>query len=240
MYFFWEKLKSFNPEWILNPGDDDILVFDIYKEWVEAIENNPFLNAFASSAQIIDSYGKITGEVRTPTINGISDPIKIISHSMHQPPFFWPSLFFRFSAVPEPVIRSRFTHDWWIGLNLVLKGNIQCTQNIGINYRVHNNLESFQSSDRRKFFEGYNMLTNVINSDEFRDLLESMTDLELEELLHSCIAIKPLYSQPEYYISLIKDLSLNITKVSQSKNFSNDITEAYVLSSGVYTKKSDL
>jgi glycosyltransferase involved in cell wall biosynthesis len=28
--YFWEKIKAFNPEWILFPGDDDVLVFDIF------------------------------------------------------------------------------------------------------------------------------------------------------------------------------------------------------------------
>ena len=72
---FWEKLKPFKLDWVLNPGDDDILVYEAYKEFVDEVEKNPFLNAFASSAQIIDFSGKATGEVRTPSITKVSDPI---------------------------------------------------------------------------------------------------------------------------------------------------------------------
>jgi hypothetical protein len=238
--FFWDQLKSSAPEWVINPGDDDVLVFDVYKEWLMAIRKNPSLNAFASSAQIINSTGHVTGEVRLPSINGISDQIKMITNSLHQPPFFWPSLFFKFAAVPQPPIKSRFTHDWWIGLHLVLKGQIESTQSIGVKYRVHNNQESFQSTNRRKMFEGYNMLVNVINSNEFRNSLKEMNDLEMKDLLALCIETKPLYSHPEYYISLMRELSLNIGKVSKSYDLNNNLSEIYISSSGVYTKRDDL
>jgi len=237
---FWDQLKTFNPDWILNPGDDDILVFDVYQKWVQAVENNPALNAFASSAEIIDSSGRITGEIRIPSIDGISDQIKLISNSIYQPPFFWPSLFFKFSAIPTPVIHSRFTHDWWIGLHLILKGQIQSTKSIGVKYRVHKNQESFQSSNRRKFFEGYNMLINIFNSDEFKESLESMTTSEIERLLDLCIINKPLYSQPEYFLSLIRELSTNIIKAKDSNLISSIVTEKYVLSAAIYTKINDL
>jgi len=237
---FWDKLKNFNPDWILNPGDDDVLVFNIYEKWVQAVKNNPSLNAFASSAEIIDSSGRATGEIRKPSINGISDQIELISNSIHQPPFFWPSLFFKFSAIPTPVIHSRFTHDWWIGLNLILKGAIQSTECIGVKYRVHKYQESFQSSNRRKFFEGYNMLITVFNSDEFKNLLESMTSAELEKLLDLCIIKKPLYSQPEYFLSLTRELVKNIIKVKNSKLANSFATEKYVLSAAIYTKINDL
>ena len=52
---FWDKLKTFNPDWILNPGDDDILVFNIYEKWVQAVKNNPSLNAFASLASVLSA-----------------------------------------------------------------------------------------------------------------------------------------------------------------------------------------
>lgn len=237
---FWDKLKTFSPDWILNPGDDDILVFDVYQKWVQAVKNNPSLNAFASSAEIIDSSGRATGEIRMPSINGISDQIELISNSIHQPPFFWPSLFFKFSAIPTPVIHSRFTHDWWIGLNLILKGPIQFTESIGVKYRVHKYQESFQSSNRRKFFEGYNMLITVFNSNEFKFLLESMTSSELEKLLDLCIIKKPLYSQPEYFLSLIRELAKNIIKAKNSKIDSSVAIEKYVLSAAISTKINDL
>ena len=237
---FWEIIGSFNPEWILNPGDDDILVFDVYEKWVNALEENPLLNAFASSALLIDSFGKETGEIKSPAVNMITNPAEMIARSLNEPPFFWPSLFFRFSALPTPVLISRFAHDWWIGLHLVIKGQIQSTLNVGVKYRVHTGQESFQASNRRKFFEGYNMLTSFIKSPEFQQVLGSLSGLEKEKLIDLCNKTKPLYAQPEYFISLMKDLILSVIKASKSTSVNTKMSEKYVLSAGIYTKKYDL
>ena len=215
--YFWEKIQIFNPEWVLFPGDDDVLVFDIYEEWRKAVKDNNALTAFATSAQIIDSNGKITSEIRSPAIGGLTSQIEVLAQSLHEPPFFWPGLFIKFAAIPDTIISSRFVFDWWVSLQLVIKGQIKSTKSIGINYRVHRNQESFQATNRRKFFEGYNMLTTVINSAEFKQSLEQMTNLEKQKLLELCIDIRPLYAQSEYYMPLIKELSLNIARTSKSK-----------------------
>lgn len=238
--FFWEKIKSLSAEWILFPGDDDILVFEIYEEWIKELKNNVDLNAFAPSAQIIDGNGKRTGEVRYPAIHMINSQIELLARSLHEPPFVFPCLFVRIDAIPHTVIYSKFVFDWWLGLQLVIKGNVKSTKSIGINYRVHEKQMSFEASSRRKSFEGYNMLITVISSVEFAQLLEISPILEIEKLLSICIETRPLYAQQDYYISIIRELSFSIAKVSKYNYFRNNISEAYVLSSGIYTKKGDL
>jgi len=238
--FFWEKIKSLSAEWILFPGDDDILVFEIYEEWIKELKNNVDLNAFAPSAQIIDDSGKRTGEVRYPAIHMINCQIELLARSLHEPPFVFPCLFVRIDAIPHTVIYSKFVFDWWLGLQLVIKGNVKSTKSIGINYRVHEKQMSFEASSRRKSFEGYNMLITVISSVEFAQLLEISPILEIEKLLSICIETRPLYAQQDYYISIIRELSFSIAKVSKYNYFRNNISEAYVLSSGIYTKKGDL
>jgi hypothetical protein len=237
---FWEKLKPFNLDWILNPGDDDILVYDAYEEFMSETEKKPLLNAFASSAQIIDFSGRVTGEIRTPPIIKVSDPIEMLAYSMNQPPFFWPSLFFKYSAITAPVIHSRFVHDWWVGLQLVLSGQVSSSRSIGVKYRVHEGQESFQGSTRRKFFEGYNMLTSFISSSEFNKILESFSDLERENLMKFCTDYKPLYSQQNYYLPIIKELTLNCIKYSTKSEIVKSFSEKYAISAGIYTKKNDL
>jgi len=149
-------------------------------------------------------------------------------------------LFVRIDAIPHTVIYSKFVFDWWLGLQLVIKGNVKSTKSIGINYRVHEKQMSFEASSRRKSFEGYNMLITVISSVEFAQLLEISPILEIEKLLSICIETRPLYAQQDYYISIIRELSFSIAKVSKYNYFRNNISEAYGLSSGIYTKKGDL
>ena len=67
-----------------------------------------------------------------------------------------------------------------------------------------------------------------------------MTSSELEKLLYLCTTKKPLYSQPEYSLSLIRDLAKNIIRVKNS-NLANSVAiEKYVLSAAIYTKINDL
>lgn len=237
---FWEKIKSLSSDWILFPSDDDILVFDIYEEWRNELSKNVLLNAFAASAQVIDVNGRTTGEVRSPSIIDVNNKIMQVAKSIHEPPFLWPCLFIRIEAIPIFALYSGFVFDWWVGLQLVLKNEIKTTNSIGIQYRVHDKQASFQTSNRRKFFEGFNMLSNVINSDEFKEFLESLNVVELKKLFTLCIEIKPLYAQSDYFIALIKELAFNITKLPKINHLAKDISEAYLFSAGVYTKKGDL
>ena len=238
--FFWEKIRSFAPEWIIFPGDDDVLVYEIYDEWKKALKTNGSLNAFAASAQVVNSKSDLNGEIRMPAIYGVLSRAEIISRSLHEPPFFWPCLFMRFAAIPEMVIASRFVFDWWVGLQIVLKDQIESTKSIGIKYRTHEKQESFQTTSRRKNLEGYGMLSSVINSASFNKSLESMTDSDLKELFYLCTIKKPIYAQPEYYNALTKDLAFNIMRVVKDNSIKNEIAEKYILSAGVYTKNNDL
>jgi len=146
----------------------------------------------------------------------------------------------RFAAIPEMVIASRFVFDWWVGLQIVLKDQIESTKSIGIKYRTHEKQESFQTTSRRKNLEGYGMLSSVINSASFNKPLESMTDSDLKELIHLCTIKKPIYAQPEYYNALTKDLAFNIMRAVKDNSIKNEIAEKYILSAGVYTKNNDL
>ena len=35
--YFWEKIQIFNPEWVLFPGDEDVLVFDMTQSEISSI-----------------------------------------------------------------------------------------------------------------------------------------------------------------------------------------------------------
>lgn len=238
--YFWDIISLHGPEWIIFPGDDDKLVFEIYAELKEAINDNQNLTAFAASAQIINETSDVTGETRIPAIYGVVNQPDLIAKSLHEPPFFWPSLFINFSAIPRTVISSRFVFDWWIGLQIVLKANFKATKSIGIHYRIHERQESFQSSSRRKNFEGFNMLAGFVGSDSFIECANLMSDSELATLFDLCAKNKPLYSQPEYSSALLKDLAVCISQICRTKENSNRIAETFLLSSGIYTKINDL
>ena len=239
-HFFWKKIQSLNPEWIVFPGDDDILILDAFHNWRSELRAQPELTAFATSARIIDETGKVTGLVRTPAIISSSNKIEELSKSLHEPPFFWPGLYFKFGAVPTTVPKSRFVFDWWVGLQLVLAGTISYTTKVGIEYRVHKNQDSFQASSRHKYFEGFHMLMELIASEKFSRHIEFMSREEIFDLLDLCFAQKPLYSQTEYTHAVLRELIFKFLQLPQTFQIRDLILEKYLLCFGILIKRSDL
>jgi len=238
--YFWEQIKQFNPEWIVFPGDDDILVFDIFDEWKLAVSNNPNLNAFACSAVLINSDSEPIGTERTPAIlKSMSKPSQL-AMGIHESPFLWPGLIFKFDSVITQVPFSRYVFDWWVGLQLISVGDACSTNKIGVRYRVHGQQESFQTTSRRKYFEGYNMLSDYINSSIFIEALEKFSELELFEFFNNCFEYKPVYGQPEYFVSLMKEISLATLRIQKFKHLYNEVLNKYIFSANILSKRGDL
>jgi glycosyltransferase involved in cell wall biosynthesis len=238
--FLWEQIRSLKPEWVVFPGDDDLLVPHIYDKWKLAQANNPALQVFATSAEIIDSFGRSTGMKKVPGILEISNEAERLAAALHEPPFIWPCLFFKFKLIDSDVLYSRYVFDWWVGLQLLLKGEVLATNEIGLKYRVHQQQESFQSSSRRKYFEGFNMLTSFIHSSSFKIKLGEFTDSEIIEFLDKCLVLRPLYSHDEYTIPLLRELSFTVLSIKKFAHLKSNIIEKYILGSYVLTKKGDL
>jgi hypothetical protein len=238
--YFWEQIQRFNPEWIIFPGDDDILVFDMFYEWKLAVSNNPDLNAFACSAVLINSESQSIGIDRSPAILRSTSKPSQLAIGIHESPFLWPGLIFKFDSIMKQVPFSRYVFDWWVGLQLISVGDTCTTSKIGVRYRVHGQQESFQTTSRRKYFEGFNMLSDYINSSIFVEALEKFSELELFEFLDNCFEYKPLYGQPEYFVSLMKELSLATLKIQRFKHLYNEVLNKYIFSAYVLSKRGDL
>ena len=238
--FFWEKIKSFAPEWIIFPGDDDALVFTVLEGFMATLKNAPEISAYASSAEFMDVSGSATGFIRQPAIHGLSSTAEQLSKSLHEPPFAWPGLFFRFDLIKEKVPNSRFVTDWWIGLQLILAGNVMTTSNVGVKYRVHNLQESNQSPSRRKYLEGFHMLIELINTRNFLNKLNSMPSKEVIKFLEHSFNEKPLYSQSQYYIPILSTLTFNALSFIESSELQNQVLEKYLYAAGILLKEDDL
>jgi len=238
--YFWEKLKSFKPDWIVFPGDDDVLVFDIFKSFIAALKNTPEISAYASSAEIINTDGKKSGLIRQPAIHGLISKTEKLSKSLHEPPFLWPGLFFKFDLIKEEVPNSRFVFDWWVGLQLVLGGVVLTTSDVGVRYRVHTLQESNQTPSRRKYLEGFHMIADFINSKEFLKAIKSMPSSEVINFLELSIVAKPLYAQPEYNVPLLNEIVLKTLEFIESLDLRTQVLEKYLFASGILLKRTDL
>jgi len=163
-----------------------------------------------------------------------------LSKSLHEPPFLWPGLFFKFDLIKEGVPNSRFVFDWWVGLQLVLGGKVLTTSDVGVRYRVHSLQESNQTPSRRKYLEGFNMIADIINSKEFLKAIKSMPSSEVINFLELSFVEKPLYSQPEYNIPLLNDIVLKTLEFVESLDLRTQVLEKYLFASGILLKRTDL
>jgi glycosyltransferase involved in cell wall biosynthesis len=215
----WAKVQKEMSEWAVFPGDDDVLRSEFIPVFLDMVSKRKDVCAISASMNLIDPEGIDTGTIINPALNERDDLGLSLAKSFHEAPFSWPSLYFKVSQVSD-TFDSRFVSDWWVGLQLVLKGNFITTDEISINYRVHNNQESFSASLRRKYFEGGRMLSEFITTGDFRRILLSKNTSLLYSLIKNLKKYPPIYGDQSetshFYHSLCNEI-LNSDLDTESK-----------------------
>ena len=237
---FWDEVVRQGADWTVFPSDDDEFRPEIITEWKVAVNQNPKLVAFAASAEIMDLGGKLTGEILYPSVRRYQSKIQRVASALHEPPFLWPSLFLKVSKIPRPVPNSRFAFDWWIGINLLVAGDVFVSESLGINYRVHTEQESFLAPHRRKYFEAQFWLDDFLHSEGFLAWVNSLSDSEKYYFLRSIMASKPIYGDINFSKSLIDTLVKTIMKSLNSPILEQEIMAMYAYENGVLLKDGEL
>lgn len=203
---YWKLVQENAQGWITLPSDDDVFNSEIIEVWRNALRDNPKLGAWSSVSEIINEKGLKTGEFRKSNILDNSDRIKSIVDSFHRPPFHWPALFFNLDLIPREIPSSRYAFDWWVGLNLVFRGEVAATDRIGLSYRVHDLQESSLAPSRRKNYETLLVLENILESAEFHDWISTLSLLEIKKLWDLFTINFPIYGEREFGIHIIRGL----------------------------------
>ena len=205
----WTALREYEIDWITFPGDDDIVQPDFLHTARELISYNPNILAIASSMRIIDSSGKATGQVRSPS-KFEGDAVAYMARALHEPPFLWPSLFFKVAAIPKNVPPSRYAFDWWFSLNLSCAGPIVTSDITAVDYRVHDAQESALAPSRRKYFEALVILLRFVESPEFENFLSRLSEDEKTKFWRQLLVTRPVYGDREFGNILIFRLALKL------------------------------
>ena len=235
----WPPIVKAGIDWILMPGDDDLLQFEILSEWRRTVEEDPDLVAFASSAAIINENGILTGEVLSTTA-ALSNPgVEQVASAFHEPAFVWPSLFFRVSKVNSSVPASRYAFDWWVGINLLTAGKIKTTNSIGVHYRVHSGQESNLAPNRRKYFEGALWLDSFVRSDQFVAWAGELTDKERIAFWKIVIQRKPIYGDEYFARPLLFSIARTLMDSADSLDTAKSIAAGLALLSGVLLRDGE-
>lgn len=237
---WWQVLQSRAIDWVVFPGDDDEFVPEIIDEWRLALKSKPHLVGFATSAAVMDENGVLTGEILIPSAIQHTSKMKQIANAFHEPPFLWPSLFLRLSQLPRKVPNSRFVFDWWIGLHLLLAGEVQISQSVGINYRVHKEQESFLAPLRRKYFEAQLWFDVLLHEEPFRVWCARLDDASRLAFWNQVTQTLPIYGHPIFSKPILATIYREIICGEQSSECLAKITADFALLNGVLLKGGEI
>ena len=230
----WQTIKNNVDDWIIFPGDDDEFNWEIIEEWEKIVTKNPSIVAFAASADVIDEKSKRTGIALKPSINQNYEEILKVAKAIHAPPFHWPSLFFRASKISSQIPNSRFVCDWWIGINLLMVGEVFITDTPAIKYRRHSEQESFLAPLRRKNFEALIWIEDLVRSHDFDIWLKSLSDLEKFTFWKYLQKFRPIYNDEIFGNILLANLFYIIKKSLNNSNLIEEITQDFAIQNGVF------
>jgi hypothetical protein len=188
---------------------------------------------------LIDSKGAPMGQYRNPTKYS-EDDIQYLASSLHEPPFLFPALFFRFNPSFMPLPKSRYVFDWWLSLNLIQEGSFLITPEVSIDYRVHKDQESALAPSRRKILEAYLVLTRFIQTDSFRSYVVSLSDENKLRFWKSIAAKTPIYGDSEFGMAMFYNVSLFIADAMEMPDFAVEIFGSLAAARGTYLRAGEL
>jgi hypothetical protein len=235
----WPIIRKHTDGWCIFISDDDLFNFKILPFWQEAVSSNKDLVAVSTLAKVIDSKGSETGEIRQSTLSGNLTRIESIAHSLHQPPFSWPTLFFDISKLPDEIPNSRYSFDWWVGIQLIMKGRISHLNEYSIFYRSHSLQESNLSSQKRKNFDTLIWFETIIDSNIFKQWIFSLSEREKRNFWTSCLAKPPIYGDPIYATLILNKLRVLIGKMGSPTDEARLLGE-FALINGVLLKDQEI
>ena len=236
----WPEILKANVDWIVMPGDDDFLRSEILNEWKTATTANPNLVAFAAGAQVMNENGVLIDVILQPTAAMAASKMEQVATAFHGPAFIWPTLFFRAGSIDLQVPPSRYAFDWWVGLNLLVAGDVLTTTSIGIDYRVHSIQETNLAPLRRKFFEGSFWLGEYVRSDGFKIWITSLNDEDRLLLWDALLRKMPIYGDAHFGNPLMHALAHLLMSSSQNIGTSYRISTEFAALYGVFLRDGEV
>jgi hypothetical protein len=185
-------------EWILMPGDDDVLMREGILSFLNIAKTRENVNVVGGGSHIIDQLGVSNGKSITPVTSNYRSHIENFVSNLHGPGFIWPATFFRPEIVGANVPSSRFAFDWYLDCIFILNKSYLILEDKVLKYRIHESQETNLASLRRKYFEGFLWLSKLINSESFMTWLSSLDDSEVAEFWSLLMISRPVYGDEEF------------------------------------------
>ena len=235
----WPLIRKHTDGWCIFLSDDDLFNSQILPVWQKTVSSNNALVAVSTLAKVIDSKGLETGEIKKSTLSGDLSKIESIALSLNQPPFSWPTLFFDISKLPDEIPNSRYAFDWWVGIQLIINGQITHLNEYSICYRSHPLQESNLSTLKRKNFDTFVWFESILDSENFKIWLGGLSIQEVKVLWKLCLELPPIYGDSAYSVLILNKLRVLISKMVSITDEAR-IMGDFALANGVLLKNLEI
>jgi len=177
----WKQaFEAASGEFVLVPGDDDILMPHYISRMAHLARSSPSVTMVSVAVQNINSSGRRLGSRITPP-DYRSQP-DALGHLLVRDDYPMPGSAFRRSAVDlrnTPMTRSAF--DWWLWWQCWLSGNAATSADPAVYYRQHVGQEQRHYGMRSFRNDAARMQLSVLNSEPFRRTIDSWSRTDLEK-----------------------------------------------------------
>jgi hypothetical protein len=195
---YWSDIYAKNLDWVLMPGDDDILIREGVLSFLNIAKTDIKVNVIGGSAQIIDQDGFINGNAIKPVTSNSLSHLENLAGGFHGPGFIWPATFFKPKIVGANVPSSRFAFDWYLDCIFILNMDYLILEEKVLKYRIHDFQETNMASLRRKYFEGFFWLSILLDSKLFTSWLSNLPENDVSDFWMQLMRNRPVYGDEEF------------------------------------------
>lgn len=237
----WEKGFALSSgEFILLPGDDDVVEPTYLLDVCELVQSNPGAQIVSGGITHIDESGMQLGTTFSPTED--VGPATLLARLFHGPVFAMPATGVRrnvlnFSDAP----RSRTTLDWWMWFQALQKGPAAVSSQPWVRYRVHSQQESQLTRRRLADLEAFHLLLRVTHSPEFRKTVADWNDESVLQFVGEFLGQPlPIYGNSEFGPLVQRAVAEVLAEaghsVEASRVFATSLANQQIAVSGAYLR----
>lgn len=176
--------ESASGEFVLTPGDDDVLLPHYIRSMSELARSHPSVTLISTSVQLIDSTGdRLGGRITPPQFR--SQP-EALGRLLARDDYPMPGSGFRRSEVDlreAPLTRTAF--DWWLWMQCWLAGTAAVSEEPSVLYRQHPGQEQRHYGTQSFRMDAARMMLAHLHSRRFRDVVDAWSAEDIELFISS-------------------------------------------------------
>ena len=204
--------------YVLNPGDDDIIILGSLQKLRDQVLKNPDIDALVTNMEVVNQNGIVTGHNFPPSMKEMGAPELLFARLLRENVIAWPSTLFRpekFRKLSDWNFTYRTSLDWafWLLNSPTLK--VATTDLKVVKYVRHESNESSVVNNDQQFYESISMRIRTLTNPDLRSYLNSLDVAQVETLMGEIVKDSYLVKYPEVNRTLITLLIQSFSILNQ-------------------------